>query len=234
MATVAQIQANRLNALRSTGPRSDAGKAVSRFNALKFGVDARSLVIPGEDPAELEALTLDYRQTFHPVGPLEDFLVETLVAGDWNRRRYSRIEAQLVRLLAASQDPAEENPFGALLLADAAKADALQKVFRRLSAAERSYFRALAELRRAQRERQAIESAATPARQAADIPEIGFVSPQPAAVPNIAPSPAVAARVPAPSSRAAHSRGSAAPPAEANAAPPYLNSLRSTTSPMAL
>jgi hypothetical protein len=204
MATVAQIQANRLNALHSTGPRSDAGKAVSRFNALKFGVDARSLVIPGEDPAELEALTLDYRQTFHPVGPLEDFLVETLVAGDWNRRRYSRIEAQLVRLLAASQDPAEENPFGALLLADAAKAGALQKVFRRLTAAERSYFRALAELRRAQRERLAVESAATPARPAADdIPEIGFVSPPPATAPNSAPAPAVAARVPAPSSRAA-------------------------------
>ena len=90
MATVAQIQANRLNALRSTGPRSGAGKAASRFNALKSGVDARSLVIPGEDPAELEALTLDYRQTLRPVGPLEDFLVETLVAADWNRRRYAR------------------------------------------------------------------------------------------------------------------------------------------------
>ena len=218
MATVAQIEANRLNALHSTGPRSDAGKAVSRFNALKSGVDARSLVIPGEDPAELEALTLDYRQTFHPVGPLEDFLVETLVAGDWNRRRYSRIEAQLVRLLATSQDPAEENPFGALLLADAAKAGALQKVFRRLSAAERSYFRALAELRRAQRERLAIESEAVPARPAADIPEIGFVSLQPAEAPNSAPPRAGAARVPAPSSRATHPPGSAAPPADAQAA----------------
>jgi hypothetical protein len=108
-----------------------------------------------------------------------------------------------VRLLAASQDPAEENPFGALLLADAAKAGALQKVFRRLIAAERSYFRALAELRRAQRERLALESAATPATPADDIPEIGFVSPQSAEVPNIAPVPAAAARVPAPSSRAA-------------------------------
>jgi hypothetical protein len=187
MATVAQVEANRLNALHSTGPRSDAGKAASRFNALKLGVDARSLVIPGEDPAELEALTLDYRETFHPVGPLEDFLVETLVAGDWNRRRYARIEAQLVRLLSTSQDPAEENPFGALFLADAVKAGALQKVFRRLSAAERSYFRALAELRRAQRERLALEADAAPARPAAVIQEIGFVSPPPSAAPNSAP-----------------------------------------------
>ena len=133
-----------------------------------------------------------------PRGPLEDFLVETLVAADWNRRRYARIEAQLVRLLAASQDPAEENPFGAVLLADAAKGHALDKVFRRLGAAERSYFRALAELRRAQRERLATERDAPPAQPAAGIPEIGFVSPQPATVPNSAPTPAVAAIASAP------------------------------------
>ena len=66
MSSAAQILANRENSLHSTGPRSDAGKAVSRFNALKFGVDARSLVIPGEDPAELEALALEYRRTSVP------------------------------------------------------------------------------------------------------------------------------------------------------------------------
>ena len=48
MATLAQIHANRLNAQSSTGPRSDQGKAASRFNALKHGIEARSLVIPGE------------------------------------------------------------------------------------------------------------------------------------------------------------------------------------------
>ena len=251
MSTVAQVQANRLNALRSTGPRSGEGKAASRFNALKSGIDARSLVIPGEDPAELEALTFDYRQTLRPVGPLEDFLVETLVAADWNRRRYAGIEAQLVRLLAASQDPLEENPLGAVLLADAAKGNALQKVFRRLNAAERSYFRALDELRRARRERLAA-GVDVPLTEAAGIPPIGFVSaadaPQPEApveaVPNSAPTPAVAAMasapqnvtrsapttIPAPPARAANAPRSA----RNNSEVPETNGIRPAAGAMAV
>jgi len=62
MATPAQILANRQNALKSTGPRSAEGKAVSRFNALKTGIDAKAQVIPGENPAELQALIDAYEQ----------------------------------------------------------------------------------------------------------------------------------------------------------------------------
>ena len=49
MATPAQFLANQINAQKSTGPRSDEGKAVSRFNALKHAASAQSLIIPGED-----------------------------------------------------------------------------------------------------------------------------------------------------------------------------------------
>ena len=51
MATIQQIEANRLNAQKSTGPRSVEGKAVSCFNATKTGIDAKSQIIRGEDPA---------------------------------------------------------------------------------------------------------------------------------------------------------------------------------------
>ena len=51
MSTPAQIAASRRNARKSTGPRSVEGKAVSRLNALKSGIDAQSAVIRGEDPA---------------------------------------------------------------------------------------------------------------------------------------------------------------------------------------
>ena len=53
MSSRKQIEANRLNAQKSTGPRSVEGKAAIRFNALKTGIDAKSQVIPGEDPAAL-------------------------------------------------------------------------------------------------------------------------------------------------------------------------------------
>ena len=172
MASLAQLTANRLNAQRSTGPRTEAGKAVSRFNALIYGVDAQSLVLPGEDPAALEALALEYHRSFNPSGPLEDYLVQNLVQADWSRRRYSRIEAQFVRgRLAAAPDSLPE-----ILASPAA-----ERIYRRLAAAERSYFRALKELRRAQKDRRGEEADAGEAGDTvlspapAPAPEIGFV-----------------------------------------------------------
>jgi len=79
MATPAQINANRANALKSTGPRSAEGKSASRFNALKHGIDAASVVIPGEDPADYDALAADYHRDFRPESPSETFYVDTMV-----------------------------------------------------------------------------------------------------------------------------------------------------------
>jgi hypothetical protein len=200
MASPAQLNANRLNAQRSTGPRSEEGKAVSRFNALTYGIEARSRVIPGEDPAELEALAGDYRQQFNPAGPLEGYLVETIVAADWNRRRYTRVEAQLYRMMMAAQDPDESDALSGPAAAfgkDATGPKVLQAVFRQLASAERSYFRALAELRRAQKERVA-EAAETeknappadsPARRCPEPVTPSAANRQPSAIGFVLPNP---------------------------------------------
>jgi hypothetical protein len=95
MPTEAQINANRLNAQKSTGPTSLAGKAASSLNALKSGIDAWSHIIPGEDPAELEALTAAFLLHFHPSDPNQLALVDTLISTEWIQRRLRRIEAQL-------------------------------------------------------------------------------------------------------------------------------------------
>ena len=181
MATLKQIDANRLNAQRSTGPRTEAGKAASRFNALKFGAEARSLVLPSEDPAELALLAIEYHQQFNPVGPLEDYLVQTLVQADWMRRRYTLVESLIVQSRVASPDQTT---------LDAFTCPAAQQIFRRLAAEGRNYFRALKELRRTQRERWAEEEnagnpaaglepaqASSPAPASPVPPQIGFVPP---------------------------------------------------------
>src|SRR5437879_7700072 len=95
MPTEAQINANRLNAQKSTGPTSPEGKARSAMNALKSGIDAWSHIIPGEDPAELEALTARFLLHFHPADPNQLALVDTLISAEWIQRRLRRIEAQL-------------------------------------------------------------------------------------------------------------------------------------------
>src|SRR4051794_26908923 len=64
MATGAQIEANRKDAQKSTGPRTKAGKAIARLNALKHGARARSVapVPPQEDPGELDAKIRNRRE----------------------------------------------------------------------------------------------------------------------------------------------------------------------------
>src|SRR6185295_2251611 len=94
MATAAQINANRANALKSTGPRSVEGKSASRFNALKHGIDAASVVIPGEDPADYDALAADYHRDFRPESPSEAFHVDTMLRADWQKRRLHRVRRQ--------------------------------------------------------------------------------------------------------------------------------------------
>jgi hypothetical protein len=154
MATPAQIQANRLNAQKSTGPRSAEGKSVSRFNALKHARDAESLVIPGEDPDALAELTAEYYEQFHPEGPLERYCVDSMISSDWLRRRLRRCEAELYRALTEGDE--SETPLGAAWHRDAAGPNALTKLFRQVSALDRNYDRAMDRLLDLQRERHGI------------------------------------------------------------------------------
>src|ERR1051325_11172937 len=71
MASIKQIEANRLNALKSTGPRTSEGKSTSRLNAFKHGIFAEARTLIGEDKTAFEALRDDYLDRFHPSGPAE-------------------------------------------------------------------------------------------------------------------------------------------------------------------
>jgi hypothetical protein len=70
MATAAQIEANRKNSKRSTGPKTEAGKAKARLNALTHGRRAKTVapVLPQEDPAELDARIRQWVQDMRPEG----------------------------------------------------------------------------------------------------------------------------------------------------------------------
>ena len=151
MATQSQIDANRQNAQKSTGPRTEQGKAVSRFNAIKTGIHAESEVIPGEDPAELENLAAQYHQRFQPATPEEGFLVDSLVDADWQMRRLRKARAQLWihEFKDASKSTfgpglQQECPLGHVF--DRAT-DNFVRFYRIIQAAERSYYRALRELK---------------------------------------------------------------------------------------
>ena len=95
MSTRKQRRANRLNALKSTGPRTAEGKHASSLNALKSGLDAKSQIVPGESPEEFAGLQAEYIAQFAPATPEQRFLVDELIRNEWLLRRYHRVEAQL-------------------------------------------------------------------------------------------------------------------------------------------
>src|SRR5712664_3328558 len=93
-----QIEANRQNAQHSTGPTTPEGRAAVRLNGLKHGLCAETIVVPGEDPAEFEALLDAYRAEYQPATPSAEFLVRQVAMADWRLLRLHRIEAAFYSL----------------------------------------------------------------------------------------------------------------------------------------
>jgi hypothetical protein len=161
MATPKQNEANRQNAQNSTGPRSAEGKAASRFNALKSGIDAKSQVIPGEDPDQLEVLVAEYQERFATATPERRLLVDTLVNSEWLLRRLNRAEAEFWQYEAhrtESNYNSNEHPIGRVLYHGDRTFDRLQ---RRIDSVDRNYHRALKELQSLEAAEQPVESPAT-------------------------------------------------------------------------
>ena len=88
-----QTQANRRNALKSSGPTTPEGKAAASQNALTHGLLSRQVLLPGEDEATLAELSGRLRDELRPVGELEGLLVERVIAAAWRLRRLGRVEA---------------------------------------------------------------------------------------------------------------------------------------------
>jgi len=151
MASMYQVEANRANAQKSTGPRTPEGKTASSMNALKHGADAASAVIPGEDPADYERLAADYHSDLQPTTALERFQVDIMVRSDWQRVRLKKIEDNIYReLLREGHNPEE---IEIKVLRDSPTGKLLHKVMSQIAALERASTRALAELSRIRAER---------------------------------------------------------------------------------
>ncbi len=88
-----QAQANRRNALKSTGPKTPEGKAAVRHNATKHGLLSKDIILPGEDEAALRELGELLRDELQPVGELESLLVDRIIAAHWRLRRLGRVES---------------------------------------------------------------------------------------------------------------------------------------------
>ncbi len=143
----------------STGPRTEAGKAISSRNATKFGLFSGDFIRENEASgyhARREALLGELA----PVGILETTLADEIHRAMWRLRRCGQVEAEI----ALPADPASlepgEDPSPDPMYLHGSGIDAIQKsVDRARAQAHRLLHKCTAELRRLQTERRLAQAA---------------------------------------------------------------------------
>jgi hypothetical protein len=94
---------NLQNAQKSHGPKSQEGKVRSKFNALKHGLKAKTVVLPGEDAQQYQGLLDAWIADLQPQNDVELALVERAVTLTWQLDRAKRAEtARLAGLIRAA------------------------------------------------------------------------------------------------------------------------------------
>jgi hypothetical protein len=104
MATTRQIEANRRNAKKSTGPKTPAGKARVASNAVKHGILAQGVLLADEDQEVFQAFAYDLLADLKPEGAVERLLSEQIIDLGWRLRRARRAEAGLIARWQAVAD----------------------------------------------------------------------------------------------------------------------------------
>jgi hypothetical protein len=191
VATDQQTAANRLNAQKSTGPKTPEGRAAVRLNGVKHGLTAETIVLKGENQADYTNLLDSLEAEHDPVTPTEEALVVQLGMATWRLRRLYHVEAGFYAYkmkdtadYSKSQKLDDSERLG--LIADWGK-DTLGMFNRQEARLERTFYRALHELQRLRKEResnlalvsQAAPEASTPQPQASARGNINDIQPPP-------------------------------------------------------
>ncbi|MHC4351621.1 MAG: hypothetical protein ACYS0H_02775 [Planctomycetota bacterium] len=103
MATKAQINANRLNAKKSTGPKTAEGKEAVAQNAFKHGLFLKKAVVEGESQEEYELHRQALLAHWGPVGEMESIVAERLVNLAWRLERAQRMQNQIIDYLGINE-----------------------------------------------------------------------------------------------------------------------------------
>jgi len=159
MASQRQIDVNRRNAQKSTGPKTPEGKAAVSQNALKHGLTAKQAALSGEDQEEFEATRRSFEDELEFVGPLQNLLAQQIVMAAWRLGRLRLIEGGFLQLRDVDdtrdierdcQNLPPRTRLAYLYLRHVHGPNALATLGRYEARIERSFYHALHELRRLQ------------------------------------------------------------------------------------
>jgi hypothetical protein len=100
MTSFRQIEANRRNAAKSTGPRTPEGKQRSRCNAIRHGLTAETVIGALEDAEDYLAFEAAITADYDAQSAVERELVLRLASLLWRLRRATTIETGLFEIQA--------------------------------------------------------------------------------------------------------------------------------------
>ena len=83
----AKLEANRANAQLSTGPATSEGKKQSAKNAWRHGMTGQVALMPHEDAVEFNRFTKAIVEDYHPEGPIENQLAQSIAEDFWRLNR---------------------------------------------------------------------------------------------------------------------------------------------------
>jgi hypothetical protein len=98
MTSIRQIEANRRNALRSTGPKTDDGKRHASQNAVRHGLTAETVIVPLEDADDYRAFEQAVTADYDAETAVERELILRLASLLWRLRRATSIETGLLQI----------------------------------------------------------------------------------------------------------------------------------------
>jgi hypothetical protein len=161
MASAKQLAANQANAQKSTGPRTAAGKNISRMNAVQHGLSGHAVLRTPEQDAALQSYSARLMPDLSPATAVEHDFAERIIYDSWRVHRASAIESNLYALAEAAFDTGNSDQDDALN--DAHTFQLNDKTINLLSLyqqrLQRGIHRDLEMLRKMQKERRAAESA---------------------------------------------------------------------------
>ena len=179
MATEKQFEANRQNAQKSTGPRTPEGRAAVRLNGVKHGLTAETIVLKGESQADFTDMLDSFEAEHAPTTPTEEALVVQLALANWRLRRLYHQEAGFytskLKILASIQKDLNLDDAGRMGHAAGWSESTLGLFNRQEARLERTFYRALHELQRLRKEREAnlaLVCQPTPAEPVGQVPDL--------------------------------------------------------------
>ena len=145
-----QIEANRENG-KAGGVKTEEGKAVSKYNALKHGILSKEVLLEGDDEKTLIEIGKRLRTDLEPQTELELVLVDRITANIWRLKRVMQMEREMMEGSRESTFGSGSQKLGQTLTHyDIAHNDIYGKLIRYEASIERGIYKALHELQRLQ------------------------------------------------------------------------------------